>query len=77
MTLDIRDFAEPNPDLRDWTDPCVEPTLSEILADPMIQLVFRRDSLDRDHVEHFLRNHATRLAARAQPKPCPCGPLAA
>lgn len=66
-------------DDRDWTDPCLEPTLSEILADPMMELVFRRDSLIRDDVEKLLRGHASRLAAFARPRPqaCGCGAWAA
>lgn len=50
-------------DLRDWTDPCIEPTLSELLSDPMMDLVFRSDQLRRENVESFLRGHASRLAA--------------
>jgi hypothetical protein len=60
-------------DSRDWTDPCLEPTLAEILADPMMELVFRRDSLERGDVEKLLRGHASRLAAFARPTPNPCG----
>ncbi|TBW38201.1 hypothetical protein EYW49_09630 [Siculibacillus lacustris] len=75
MTYDIRRHPDSGPDLRDWTDPCLEPSLSEILADPMMELVFRRDSLHRDNVEHFLRGHASRLAAR--PTPCRCASPAA
>ncbi len=63
MTLDIRGTATDALDLRDWTDPFVEPSLAEILSDPMMDLVFRRDHLHRDHVEHFLRDHASRLAS--------------
>ena len=50
-------------DPRDWTDPCIEPSLSEILSDPMMDLVFRRDQTRRDHVEKLLRDQALRLAA--------------
>ena len=64
MTLDIRGSATDALDRRDWTDPCVEPSLAEILSDPMMELVFRRDQLHRDNVENFLRCHATRLAAQ-------------
>ncbi|MDK9697033.1 MAG: hypothetical protein OEL76_11625 [Siculibacillus sp.] len=65
MTLDIRGGATEALDRRDWTDPFVEPSLAEILSDPMMELVFRRDHLRRDHVEHFLRRHASRLAEKA------------
>ncbi len=65
MTLDIRGSAADALDRRDWTDPFVEPSLAEILSDPMMELVFRRDHLRRDNVEHFLRDHATRLADRS------------
>lgn len=71
MTLNVRVDHERSQDLRDWTDPCIEPTLSEILSDPMMDLVFRRDQLHRDHVEHFLRDHATRLETRSFPCPAP------
>ncbi|MCE1237625.1 MAG: hypothetical protein LWW93_14845 [Hyphomicrobiales bacterium] len=60
-------FSLPTPEtcceLRDWTDPCIEPTLTELLADPMMDLVFRSDKLRRENVENFLRDHAIRLAA--------------
>lgn len=60
-------------DLRDWTDPCIEPTLSELLADPMMDLVFHSDQLRRENVESFLRGHAMRLAAeRPWSVPCRC-----
>ena len=65
MTLDIRGSATDALDRRDWTDPFVEPSLAEILSDPMMELVFRRDQLHRDNVEHFLRGHASRLAAKS------------
>lgn len=60
-------------DLRDWTDPCIEPTLNELLADPMMDLVFHSDKLRRENVETFLRGHAQRLAAErpwAAPRRC-------
>jgi len=60
-------------DLRDWTDPCIEPTLTELLSDPMMDLVFRSDQLRRENVESFLRDHAVRLAAvRPWTQPCRC-----
>lgn len=63
MTPDIRGTATEAQDRRDWTDPFVEPSLAEILSDPMMDLVFRRDQLRRDHVEHFLRDQSNRLAS--------------
>jgi hypothetical protein len=65
MTLDIRGTAPEALDRRDWTDPFVEPSLAEILSDPMMELVFRRDQLRRDNVESFLRCHASRLAGKS------------
>jgi len=60
-------------DLRDWSNPCIEPSLTEILSDPMMDLVFRRDSLHRDHVEKLLRDQAERLAATSPWRPtCNC-----
>lgn len=60
-------------DERDWTNPCLEPTLDEIFADPMMDLVFRRDSLRRDHVEKLMRDQAARIVASgAWAVPCRC-----
>lgn len=59
-------------DRRDWTDPCIEPTLAELLSDPMMDLVFRRDSLRRDHVEKLLRDQAMRLANENSFAPSRC-----
>jgi hypothetical protein len=38
-----------------------EPTLREMLDDPVIQLIMRRDRVDPDHLHAFLRNLGTRL----------------
>ncbi|MGH7126360.1 MAG: hypothetical protein ACREFI_18440 [Stellaceae bacterium] len=38
-----------------------EPTLREVLEDPVIQLVMRRDRVDPDHLHAFLRDVGTRL----------------
>ncbi|MDR3375203.1 MAG: hypothetical protein P4L98_15865 [Ancalomicrobiaceae bacterium] len=47
---------------RDWQDPMREPTLEEILADPIVRLVFDRDRLDAVEVERFLKAASRRLA---------------
>ena len=71
MTMTVYDSSQTALDRRDWTDPCIEPTLAELLSDPMMDLVFRRDSLRRDHVEKLLRDQAVRLAAEnAYSSPC-------
>lgn len=71
MTINVRGDRD-HLDLRDWTDPCIEPSLAEILSDPMTELVFRRDHLRRDNVEHFLRDLASRLESRTFPCPSSC-----
>lgn len=38
-----------------------EPTLSEVLDDPVIRLVMRRDRVDPDRLREFLRGLGTRL----------------
>lgn len=62
MTEYVLASPEVELDPRDWTDPCIEPSLAEILSDPMMDLVFRRDQTRRDHVEKLLRHEAIRLA---------------
>lgn len=38
-----------------------EPTLREVLDDPVIQLMMRRDRVDIDHLHAILREVGTRL----------------
>jgi hypothetical protein len=38
-----------------------EPTLREVLDDPVIQLIMRRDRVDPDRLHMFLRDVSTRL----------------
>jgi hypothetical protein len=38
-----------------------EPTLREVLDDPVIRLIMRRDRVDPDHLQTFLRDVGTRL----------------
>jgi len=38
-----------------------EPTLREVLDDPVIRMVMRRDRVDPDHLQEFLRGVGTRL----------------
>jgi hypothetical protein len=42
-----------------------EPKLSDVLADPVIQLVMRRDRVDPDHLRALLREVGTRAASVA------------
>ncbi len=44
-----------------------EPTLREVLDDPVIQLIMRRDRVDPDHLHAFLRGVGTRLPNVEQP----------
>ena len=37
-----------------------EPTLTEVLADPVIQLMMRRDRVDPEQLQSFLRSVGTR-----------------
>jgi hypothetical protein len=48
----------------DWQDPSVEPTLDEILADPIVHLVLGRDHLEIRDVERFLKSASQRLFER-------------
>ena len=52
-----------------------EPTLGEMLADPVIQLVMRRDRVDADNLQAFLRSVIMRLPhAETQPGQHDCTP---
>ena len=44
-----------------WTDPNREPALDEILSDPVIRAVMRRDGLDPCEVRRFMVETARRL----------------
>ena len=48
----------------DRDDPIVEPTLDEILADPIVHLVISRDHLEVRDVERFLKSASRRLYER-------------
>jgi hypothetical protein len=39
-----------------------EPSLSDVLADPVVQLIMRRDRVDPDHLNDLLRRIVTRSA---------------
>ena len=45
-----------------------EPTLGEMLADPVVQLVMRRDRVDPDNLQAFLRDVIMRLP-KAETRP--------
>lgn len=47
-----------------WQDTAVEPTLDEILADPIVHLVLGRDHLEIRDVERFLKCASRRLIER-------------
>jgi len=50
----------------DWRDTVNEPTLDEILADPIVHLVLGRDHLEIGDVERFLRSASRRMSERAR-----------
>jgi hypothetical protein len=51
-------------ELIDWEDPGMEPSLDEILADPIVHLVLDRDHLEVRDVERFLKCASQRLYER-------------
>ena len=62
-----------------WTDPNEEPGLDEILSDPVVRAVMRRDGLDPCEVRVFMEQPARRLngagrRAAAVPFPSAHGP---
>ncbi len=50
----------------EWQDGYREPSLEDLLSDPMVRLLMRRDRLVADEVEDLLRSAARRLAHRGQ-----------
>ncbi len=52
--------------ISDWQDPMIEPTLDEILADPIVHLVMDRDHLEVRDVELFLKRASKRLIETRQ-----------
>jgi hypothetical protein len=52
--------------ISDWQDPMTEPTLDEILADPIVHLVLGRDHLEVREVEQFLKCASRRLIETKQ-----------
>ena len=50
--------------LIDWQDPDMEPSLDEILADPIVHLVMNRDHLKVRDVERFLKCASQHLYER-------------
>jgi hypothetical protein len=68
--LQTRPLPRPNYEpagAADWRDIETEPTLDEILADPIVHLVLGRDHLEIRDVERFLRAASRRLAGGPQP----------
>ena len=56
----------PSPSLQPWLRPGEEPRLAEVLADPLVHLVMRRDGVSRAQLEAVI------AAAQAQRR-CDCG----
>ncbi|MEJ1161024.1 hypothetical protein [Prosthecomicrobium sp. N25] len=54
---------------RDYLDPNVEPELDDILSDPVVRLVMRRDRLDPRAVGAFMRATAENLKDGRGPLP--------
>jgi hypothetical protein len=50
---------------RSWRAAGVEPPLGEVLADPLVEAVMRRDGLDRAMLESVIAQAQQRLRARA------------
>jgi hypothetical protein len=61
----------------DWVCAFKEPTLDELLDDPMTVAVMRRDGIDRHRFEALVREAASRIARACTPAPgdaaCPAG----
>jgi hypothetical protein len=51
-----------------WGKPGIEPTLSEVLADPLVQALMRRDGVSRTALESVI-GHAQRRLRRCD-RPC-------
>lgn len=52
----------------DWVCAFKEPTLTELLDDPMTVAVMRRDGIDRQRFEELVRDVASRIARVCTPK---------
>ncbi|MDV6331954.1 hypothetical protein [Asticcacaulis sp. 201] len=48
-----------------------EPTLDELLADPMVHLMMRSDGLTRTVVRQIMEDARSALSSRLKPKPRP------
>ena len=46
-----------------WSKPGIEPTLSEMLADPLVQALMRRDGVSRSALESVIAQVQDRLAS--------------
>ena len=58
-----------------WICACKEPTLDELLDDPMTVAVMRRDGVDRHRFEELVRQVASRLSqACTAMAEAPCSP---
>lgn len=53
---------------RQWLEPGAEPALTELLADPVLHLVMRRDGVSMTE----LCNHISRARVRLGFAPCRC-----
>lgn len=51
--------AEQEGDMCEWTEPCYEPPLAEILADPIVRALMRRDRVEHGDIVELLARLAT------------------
>jgi hypothetical protein len=55
--------------IRDATSPALEPTVDELMNDPMVEAVMRADRVDTRRLKAMLNRVAGELDARQQPSP--------
>lgn len=61
MTIPLKPRSlRPHPADR-WQDAGVEPTLSEVLSDPLIHLILRRDGLNLDDLRRAIADGQSKL----------------
>ena len=49
--------------MKRWLRPGVQPSLAEMLDDPVVRVVMQRDDVSRTQLEKLVRNVAQRVAA--------------
>lgn len=51
---------------REWLNTGTEPTVSELLSDPIVHLVMRRDGIGPSHVQAAIEQALDRLSGRSK-----------